>query len=177
VPRLFDEDVSVRRIARRSAAALVNAGAAGQPIVQGLDYLTRNVDESQSRRVLGIETMGEMRSGPLVPSLIAVLGDGSEEVGEAARRALLLITRQDLGRDAARWSEWWAKNADRHRIEWLVDALMHDVAAIRRAAGDELKQLTKEYFGYYDDLPRKERERAQGRYREWWEKEGRARHR
>ena len=109
-----------------------------------------------------------------MPPLIAVLGDASDEVGDAARRALLLVTRQDLGRDARRWSEWWSKNGSRHRIEWLVDALMHDVPGIRRAAGDELKQLTKEYFGYYDDLPKKERERAQARYRECWEREGRA---
>jgi hypothetical protein len=53
--------------------------------------------------------------------------------------------------------------------------LMHDQPAIRRAAGDELKQLTKEYFGYYDDLPKKERERAHGLSRAWWEKEGRRR--
>lgn len=173
-PRLFDDDVAVRRIARRSAAALVNAGAAGQPIVVGLDHMTRNLDEPIGRRVMAIETMGEIRTGPLVPPLIAVLGDASDEVGDAARRALLLVTRQDLGRDARRWSEWWSKNGSRHRIEWLVDALMHDVPGIRRAAGDELKQLTKEYFGYYDDLPKKERERAQARYREWWEREGRA---
>ena len=50
---------------------------------------------------------------------------------------------------------------------------MHDVPALRRAAGEELKALTKQYFGYYDDLPKKERERAQGLYRAWWDKEGR----
>jgi hypothetical protein len=52
---------------------------------------------------------------------------------------------------------------------------MHEVPAIRRAAGDEVKALTKEYFGYYDDLPRKEREKAQQRYRDWWAAEGRLR--
>ena len=104
-----------------------------------------------------------------------MLVDRAADVADAARRALLLITRQDFGRDSQRWSEWWAANSQRHRLDWLIDALMHEVPSIRRAAGDELKQLTKEYFGYYDDLPRKERERAQGRYREWWEREGRQR--
>jgi hypothetical protein len=175
VPRLFDDDVAVRRIARRSAAALVNAGSAGKPILQGLDHMTRNSDEPIARRVMAIETMGEIRVGAMVPPLIAVLGDPSDEVGEAARRALLLITRQDHGRETRRWLEWWAKLGSRNRLEWLIDALMHETPAIRRAAGDELKQLTKEYFGYYDDLPKKERERAQARYREWWEREGRDR--
>lgn len=175
VPRLFDDDASVRRIARRSAAALVSAGAAGAPILQGLDNITRNPDHPGPQRILAIETMGEIRVGALVPPLMAVLSDPSEDVGDAARRALLMITRQDFGRDPRRWQDWWSRNAGRHRIEWLMDALMHEQPSLRRAAGDELKLLTKEYFGYYDDLPKKERERAQALYREWWEREGASR--
>ena len=175
VPRLFDDDAQVRRIARRSAAALVGAGAAGAPILKGLEDITRNHDQPRPHRVLAIETMGEIRSGSLVPPLLAALEDGAEEVSDAARRALLLITRQDFGRDGLRWYEWWANNGGRHRIEWLIDALMHEQPSVRRAAGDELKLLTKEYFGYYDDLPKRERERAQGLYRAWWEREGRQR--
>jgi hypothetical protein len=175
VPRLFDDDASVRRIARRSAAALVTAGPAGAPILQGLDNITRNPDHPSPHRVLAIETMGEIRVGALVPPLTAVLSDASEDVGDAARRALMMITRQDFGRDQKRWQEWWLRNAGRHRIEWLMDALMHEQPSLRRAAGDELKLLTKEYFGYYDDLPKKERERAQALYREWWEREGASR--
>jgi hypothetical protein len=188
VPRLFDDDAQVRRIARRSAAALVSAGAAGGPILKGLEDITRNPDQPLPHRVLAIETMGEIRSGSVVPPLLGALEDASaametgkplphgvEEVAEAARRALLLITRQDFGRDVWRWQEWWARNGGRHRIEWLIDALMHDQPSLRRAAGDELKLLTKEYFGYYDDLPKRERERAQSLYRAWWDREGRAR--
>jgi hypothetical protein len=176
VPRLFDDDAQVRRIARRSAASLVGAGAAGFPILKGLEDITRNPDQPKPHRVLAIETMGEIRSGSLVPPLLAALEDSSEEVADAARRALLLITRQDFGRDVRRWQEWWSANGGRHRIEWLIDALMHDQPSVRRAAGDELKALTKEYFGYYDDLPRKEREQAQLRYREWWRVDGRLRY-
>ena len=73
------------------------------------------------------------------------------------------------------WSRWWGESSSHHRIEWLIDALLHEVPSIRRAAGDELKQLTREYFGYYDDLPKRERERAQAEYRAWWEREGRVR--
>jgi hypothetical protein len=175
LPRLFDDDASVRRIARRSAAALVSAGAAGVPILKGLDDITQSREEPVPNRVLAVETMGEIRSGAVVPSLVAALADPADEVVEAARRALLLITRQDFGKEAKRWQEWWAKNGRRHRIEWLIDALMHDQPSLRRAAGDELKQLTKEYFGYYDDLPKRERERAQAAYRAWWDREGRSR--
>jgi Type II secretion system (T2SS), protein E, N-terminal domain len=175
VPRLFDDEASVRRIARRSAFALVSDGTAGAPILQGLDHITRNAEHPTPDRTLAIETMGEIRSGAMVPPLIAVLADPSDEVGDAARRALLMITRQDFGRDERRWQEWWLRSSGRHRIEWLIDALMHEQPSLRRAAADELKLLTKEYFGYYDDLPKRERERAQAQYRAWWEREGRAR--
>ncbi|APR74823.1 Hypothetical protein A7982_00169 [Minicystis rosea] len=175
LPRLFDDDAAVRRIARRSAAALVGAGAAGAPILKGLEDITKNPEEPAPNRVLAIETMGEIRSGALVPSLVTALEGSAEDLVEAARRALLIIARQDFGRDADRWRQWWARHGKRHRIEWLIDALMHEQPSLRRAAGDELKALTKEYFGYYDDLPKRERERAQELYRTWWEREGRAR--
>lgn len=86
-----------------------------------------------------------------------------------------MLCRTDLGGDAGAWEKWWRKNAGRHRVEWLIDALMHENDDIRRAAGDELKSITKEYFGYYDDLPKKERAAAQARYREWWDTNGRSR--
>lgn len=175
VPRLFDEDMAVRRIARRSACALVEAGDAGAPIIQGLSHTTRNIDEPTRKRMLAIETMGEIRAPALISPLISALSDPSEDVCESARRALVSITHQDFATDSVRWIEWWSANASRHRIEWLIDALMHEQPAIRRAAGDELTQITREYFGYYDDLPQKDRERAQGHYRAWWENEGRAR--
>jgi hypothetical protein len=62
-------------------------------------------------------------------------------------------------------------------MEWLIDSLTHEVAEIRRAAGEELRSLSKEYFGYASDLPPRDRERAQQRYRDWWITEGRARFR
>jgi hypothetical protein len=175
LPRLFDDDLAVRRIVRRSATALVGAGAAGAPLLKGLEDILQNREEPVPNRVLCAETMGEIRSGAFVPSLVAALEQPSSEIVEAARRALAAITRQDFGDDLDRWRGWWAQSGKRHRIEWLIDALMNDQPALRRAAGDELKALTKEYFGYYDDLPKRERERAQQLYRTWWEREGRAR--
>jgi hypothetical protein len=73
--------------------------------------------------------------------------------------------------------KWWEQNALRHRVEWLIDALTHEVSEIRRAAGEELKSVTREYFGYNADLPPRDRERAQQRYRDWWVTEGKTRFR
>jgi hypothetical protein len=173
VPRLFDPDPSVRKVARLAARAV--ADVAPEALMERLVRYYRDPALSLERRIEMIETIGELRERLAVPLLIDALGDAQEETAAAARRALMIATRQDLGRDAKKWQGWWAQNAGRHRIEWLIDALMHEVPAIRRAAGDEVKALTKEYFGYYDDLPRKEREKAQQRYRDWWAAEGRLR--
>jgi hypothetical protein len=116
-----------------------------------------------------------MREALAVPALVPLLDDPNAQVATAVRTALIAIARQDFGTSSQKWQAWWDANKERHRLEWLIDALMHEQAALRAAAGEELKTITKEYFGYYDDLPKRERERAQSRYREWWNTVGRVR--
>jgi hypothetical protein len=72
---------------------------------------------------------------------------------------------------------WWDHHSTQHRVEWLIDALTHDVVDIRGGAAAELRAVTGEYFGYSADLPLRDRERAQQRYRDWWATDGRARFR
>jgi hypothetical protein len=172
LPRLFDDDVMVRRVARRAAVDLVSAGAPGEPLKTSLAHMIESADEPVHRRTLAIETLGEIRAAALLPTLISALADANAAIVDAAHRSLLLITRQDFGPSPEAWRTWWEANRSKHRIEWLIDALTHETPSLRRAAGDELKQLTNEYFGYYDDLPPRERERAQQKYREWWTEEG-----
>jgi hypothetical protein len=57
-------------------------------------------------------------------------------------------------------------------VEWLIDSLMHSDERLRRRAGDELKHLTQEYFGYDPSGPKKEREAVQHKYRAWWQNIG-----
>lgn len=175
LPRIFDADPSIRRVARRSARALASSGDVGSAIVQGVGHVARNIDEPTRRRVFAIEAMGEIRSSIVVAPLISALGDPTEDVSDAARRALFVITRQDFGVDAQAWAEWWRDSSMRHRIEWLIDALGSDSPVVRRAAADELMEETGEYYGYAEDLTPDERSRVQGYYRDWWEREGRAR--
>lgn len=177
LPRLFDEDVGVRRVARRAAQALVTAGSPGEPLRASLAHTIRSAEEANQRRVLAIEALSEIRVAAVVPVLIDALGDPSESIVEAARAGLIMVTRQDLGRSRDVWRAWWQLHHHEHRIEWLVNALTHESAPLRRAAGDELKHVTHEYFGYYDDLPAEERERVQALYRQWWADEGQFRFR
>ena len=173
VARLSDKSTPIRRVARVAARAL--AKHHGEAIAREIGTLVRATGLVRSKRLELLGVLEEMREPLAIPSFISVLEDENDEVSAAARGALMIVARQDFGREARRWMTWWNQNSSRHRVEWLIDALTHEHQAIRHAAGEELKALTKEYFGYYDDLPRKERDKAQLRYREWWTTEGRMR--
>ena len=116
--------------------------------------------------------LGELRDVDAVPLLIAALSDRDGPLALAAQRALVLITRQDFGTTAQHWVDWWAEASKHHRVEWLIDALLHVDGTLRHEASEELKKLTGQFFGYYYNLPRRERERAHQRYQEWWGREG-----
>ena len=171
--RVFDEEPRVRLAARAAARAFADAHPT--TIVERLEQIAMDTAGTRHNRTLAIEALGETREALAVPALIPLLDDADLAVVTASRVALLLITRLDLGTASQKWQTWWTPNKDRHRLEWLIDALMNESAALRAAAGEELKTITKEYFGYYDDLPKRERERAQSRYREWWNNVGRVR--
>jgi HEAT repeat protein len=175
--RLTDEDAEVRRAALAAGNLLLThveaAEALQAKIAEGVSDATR---PEEGRHSL-IEALAELRAPLVIPTLVRLLEDGSPDIVRSAHWALGVIARQDFGTKAALWEEWWLANSSRHRIEWLIDSLLHENQELRRTAGDELKSLTKEYFGYYDDLPKKERERAQERYRQWWETKGKARFR
>jgi HEAT repeat protein len=148
---------------------------AHEALLGALGKVLRDPRSSRHGRIGVLDTFGDIREPLAVPLLIRYLEDEDQEVATVARRSLIAITRQDFARDTKKWLGWWGLNSNRHRIEWLVDALTDDTPGIRRAAAEELKALTREQFGYYDDLPKKERERAQQRFRDWWASEGRAR--
>ncbi len=173
VPRLFDPDPKVRVVARGAARAMVEV--AHEALFAEIGRIVRETTTSRTARLGLLEALGDMREAKAVALLIGHLGDDDPEVSTVARRALIAITRQDFAADTRKWLTWWGQNSSRHRIEWLIDALSDETPGIRRAAGEELKALTQETFGYYDDLPKRERERAQQRFRDWWASEGRAR--
>jgi hypothetical protein len=170
VDRLRDDDA-----ATRASAALAVAAIARSHPGRVAQTLREHAEESDpSQRAIAMRAAGAVRDSALVPLLMRGLGDGNDDVVTAAHDALVQVTRQDFGTDARPWMKWWEQNSGRHRLEWLIDALTHDVSEVRRAAGDELRLLSRQYFGFSSDLPPRDRERAQQRYRDWWITEGRA---
>ena len=177
VRRFVDDEQEVRRAAL-AAGRLMQSNVEARSMIQvGLAELLADNSRAEEQRHALIEAIADLRDGRAIPTLLRLLEDRSKDIVRSAHWGLVVLARQDHGLSPAAWEEWWRYNASRHRIEWLIDALLHDSADIRRAAGDELKSTTKEYFGYYDDLPVAERQKAQNRYREWWEAKGKARFR
>jgi hypothetical protein len=171
--RLRDSDHATRASATYALAAIARPFPGDvREAVLGLAHSVDPLD-----RAAALYAASELRQPALVPELVHSLADGDESVVLAAHSALVVITRQDFGADARPWLRWWEQNAGRHRVEWLVDALAHEISEIRRSAAEELRAVSREYFGYSPDLPPRDRERAQQRYRDWWITEGRARFR
>ncbi len=175
--RFFDGDPEVRRAAVAAARLLASSPDGIATLVAELGGTAEDRMRPTTVRLMASETLAELRQAQAVPYLVRTLEDNPVDIVQSARRALVVLARQDFGTDAAAWQAWWRTASPRHRIEWLIDALTHQSADIRRAAGDELKALTREYFGYYDDLPPAERAAAQRQYRHWWDTRGKARFR
>jgi hypothetical protein len=174
---IVDDEAEVRRGALAAGRMLQGDGAAREALRETLLAIAHDERRSEDTRVIAIEALEDVRDAGAVPALIGLLAAESRQVAASSIHALRVLSRQDFGPEVQTWRRWWDENGHRHRVEWLIDALMHEVAEVRRAAGDELKSVTKEYFGYYDDLPLKERGRAQQRYRDWWDTKGKARFR
>jgi hypothetical protein len=175
--RFFDGDVEVRRAALTAARLLGSSPQAMATLLAELGVTAEDRMRPTGARLTAMEALAELRQPQAVPHLILALDDNPVDVVQSARRALVVLARQDFGASPGGWNDWWRTALGRHRIEWLIDALTHDSPEIRRPAGEELKALTREYFGYYDDLPPAERSQAQRQYRQWWETRGKARFR
>ncbi len=173
--RFVDDDAEVRRAALAAGRMLQVHPNAGAVLASTLSEMLLDATRQDRLQHMVVEAIADLREARSVPALATLLATGSPEIQRSAHWALVVLARTDYADNAAAWDEWWRVNSSRHRIEWLIDALMHESQEVRRAAGDELKSLTKEYFGYYDDLPARERERAQKRYRDWWDSKGKAR--
>jgi hypothetical protein len=125
-------------------------------------------DAAPERVLAALIGITELRDRLAVPLLVDLVESKDADIADAARQALIEITRQDFGRKGRRWRSWMAAHGEDARIDWLFAGLGHRVADIRFAASEELWQITGEYFGYHHDSPKREREGARERWRDWW---------
>jgi hypothetical protein len=104
VRALGDEDEGVRMAA---VFALGDMGPEAVPgLIQALEAEDAEVREAAAT------VLGEIgpEAAEAVPALIETLDDGRPSVREAAAEALVDITGQDFGEDAATWRRWWEEH-------------------------------------------------------------------
>lgn len=170
--RLFDPDGQVRLLAMEALPLFRN--------VRGFDEVLKSLRDKAlgerepiPARLAALEAISQLRDAGSVELLIKLYGHQNRQLSVPAHRSLLTITAQDFGDSERKWRGWLDKNRSRHRAEWLIESLMHNEERVRTTAGLELQKLSQVYYGYVPSAAKRERERAQARYREWWEREGR----
>lgn len=175
--RVFDSDQGTRTLSLDVIRLYRGYDRELEPIVKEIRVAARIAGKDPVKRRIAVRALGELRDARAIELLIELIDDDDEELSRESLRSLVLITRQDLGTSQRKWTQWVERNGANHRIEWLIDALLHDDEKMRAAAGEELKQITQQYYGYHPSLPKRDREVAQRKYREWWATEGQHRFR
>lgn len=169
--RLFDPDPGVRASAYRALSVLYACEVEFTQLIERLRASARDGRQLQPQ-LTSIEALGRLRDVESFPFLVLLLDSPNNEVVRAAHASLVRLACQDFGTHKKKWTAWLDKHGDRHRVEWLIEALTHSDERLRRRASDELKHLTQESFGYEPGLSKKERQVGQERYRLWWSEVG-----
>jgi hypothetical protein len=170
--RIFDEDPKTAALALDVLRVLSRFEREMEDVIQMVRATARVPRRSADHRARAARALGELRDVRSLDLLVDLLAAHEDILVQSAHIALVILTRQDFGQARGRWVEWMDANAGRHRIEWLIDALLHPDEALRTAAADELKHLTQEYYGFHPRLPKHDREIMQKKYRRWWDTEG-----
>ena len=169
--RLFDGDPQTRTVAYRALAGLRACPAEFEEFCAGLRTAARVPRDTESQ-LIAIDALGRLRDVASIPIMTPLLDVEHDDVVRAAHASLVRLTCQDFGDARRKWDSWYSKHLQEHRIEWLIAALDHDDARIRRRASDELKHLTQVYFGFHQSLSAHDRQVVQRKYRNWWTDEG-----
>jgi hypothetical protein len=172
IERLFDDDAQIRLLVRDSLPHYRRLSGFAR-ISERLREQAQAANAPMKTRLAAIDALAVLRDAGSVPILIELITDKDKQISVPAYRALVSITCQDFGKVLKKWRAWYHDNAQRHRVEWLIDGLMHGEQTLRAAAGQELQKITRVYYGYVAASPKRERELAQKRYWDWWSIEGR----
>lgn len=170
--RLFDEDAQIRLLVRDVLPHYRKLPGFAR-VAERLGTQAATEGSPLHARLAAIDAIGVLRDAASVPKLIELIVHPDKQISVPAHRALTAITCQDFGKSARKWRSWYEDNAQRHRVEWLIEGLMHADQALRAAAGLELQKLTQVYYGYVAGAAKRDRELAQKRYWDWWRGEGR----
>lgn len=171
--RLFDSEGTVRLLVSETLPLYRNTQGFDD-VLKSLRKRAADERETLQNRLAGLEALASLRDVGSIDVLADLAAHSDRQYSLPAQRALVAITGQDFGDSTKKWKAWHAKSAQLHRVQWLIDSLMHNDERVRATAGNELQRLTQVYYGFTASAPKRDRERAQDRYRAWWEQEGKA---
>ena len=123
-------------------------------------------------RIAAMAALGALGDVAATPSLIAQLQDEEPSAAEAAWSALVTLTKQDFGRDVRGWRTWWEEHRVQHRVEWLIEGLIHASREIREAASMELSEVTGIALNFDPDMDPPDREAIHRQMLNWWSEAG-----
>ncbi|MGB5348309.1 MAG: HEAT repeat domain-containing protein [Polyangiales bacterium] len=165
--RLFDTDPGVRSNAYRALSVLYACEVEFTQLIERLRASARDGRNVESQAA-AVDALGRLRDADSFEFFVSLLESPDPDVVGAAHASLVRLSCQDFNRSKKKWSVWYEKHRAEHRVVWLINALMHSDERLRRRAGDELRHLTQEDFGYEPGKSKKLRIAAQKKYRTWW---------
>jgi hypothetical protein len=171
--RLFDPEGAVRLLVSETLP-LYRHAQGFDDVLKSLRKRAGDQRETLQNRLAALEAVASLRDVGSIDVLADLAGHTDRQYSLPAQRALISITGQDFGDATRKWKAWHSKNARLNRAQWLIESLMHSEEKVRASAGNELQRLTQVYYGFTASAPKRDRERAQDRYRAWWEQEGKA---
>src|SRR5262249_23579013 len=123
--RIFDDDQGTRTLVL-DVLKLFSRYAGIREVLDRVRAVARAPDRDVATRRIAVRALGEMRDSRAAPLLVKMLDQSDSQIAREAHRALVLLTRMDLGDVGKKWEVWLERNEGRHRIEWLIDALLAD---------------------------------------------------
>ncbi len=165
--RLYDSDPGVRSSAYRALSVLYACEVEFTQLIERLRASARD-GRNLEPQVAAIEALGKLRDMDSFEFFTFLLESPDARVVAAAHASLVRLSCQDFNRRKKKWTAWYDKHRNEHRVVWLINALMHSDERLRRRAAEELRHLTQEDFGYEPGQPKRARIAAQKKYRTWW---------
>lgn len=168
--RLYDRDALIRLTAVDTLLKYRKTSAFNN-LLANLRSKLRDTDPNQ--KAIAAALLGNFKDCDALPILAPLVKAPQKMVSRAANESLSYITKQDFGTSERKWIKWWKTHKGQRRVQWLIAGLSSKNRDIRFSSAQELTLLTGEYFGYYYDSSKSDRERAIRQIEKWWEEKGR----
>ncbi|MGB0679294.1 MAG: HEAT repeat domain-containing protein, partial [Polyangiales bacterium] len=170
--RLFDSDPEVAALAIATLRHARMFHTAFGALLRQVRITARSPGKSPQMQLKAIHALGALGDNKALGLLLQLLAEGDKEVARQAQHSLVTLTCHDFGSSQRRWQQWVDRHGTRARLEWLMDALVTTSEQLRSQAGEELQELTRQYFGFHPQLSKREREVIRNKYLAWWQQQG-----